>query len=111
MDRRNKGLLLTLGVALLGLLLVGCVSRPDVTPAASPPTIAAVSGSEGDRGAEETVQPPLGVAARFPLPAPEREMKAQADDSACIECHTSEETLKQLAKDPEEEESLSEGEG
>lgn len=109
MDGKNKGLLLTLGVVLLGLFLVGCVSRPEVTPAASPPTAAAVAGSE--ENAEETVQPPLDVDTRFPLPAPEQELRAQADNSSCIDCHTSEETLKQLAKEPEEEESLSEGEG
>jgi hypothetical protein len=33
------------------------------------------------------------------------------DDSACITCHTSEETLKAMATEEEETESLSEGEG
>jgi hypothetical protein len=33
------------------------------------------------------------------------------DDSACIACHTDEEALKAVAEEPEDTESLSEGEG
>jgi hypothetical protein len=33
------------------------------------------------------------------------------DDTACVTCHTDEETLKAVAEEPEETESLSEGEG
>lgn len=109
MDVKRKGFLLTLGLMLFGLFLVGCTSRPEVTPAAPPPTAEIIAGGEED--AEGTEQPPLDVASRFPLPAPEQESEKRADSSNCVDCHTSEETLKQLAKEPEEEESLSEGEG
>jgi hypothetical protein len=33
------------------------------------------------------------------------------DDTACVACHTDEETLKAVAEEPEETEALSEGEG
>ena len=48
---------------------------------------------------------------RFPLPPPTREVVDWSDDSGCIACHTSEADLKELAKEPETKESLSEGEG
>lgn len=56
----------------------------------------------------------VSAALDFPLPPPDTVAvaAAPADDSGCITCHTSEDVLKQLAKEPEESgESLSEGEG
>jgi outer membrane biosynthesis protein TonB len=53
-----------------------------------------------------TEPPPPDTPAPTDTPTPE-----VVDDSACIACHTDEETLRALAKEPEEAESLSEGEG
>ncbi len=53
-----------------------------------------------------TEPPPTDTPAPTDTPTPEF-----ADDSACIACHTDEETLKAVAEEPEEVESLSEGEG
>jgi hypothetical protein len=53
-----------------------------------------------------TEPPPTNTPAPTDTPTPE-----VVDDSACITCHTDEETLKALATEPEEAESLSEGEG
>ena len=48
---------------------------------------------------------------RFPLPAPTKAGMTPAGSSNCITCHTSLEDLQALAEEPEESESLSEGEG
>ena len=48
---------------------------------------------------------------RLPLPAPTKTDISQDGSSNCITCHTSQEDLKALAEEPEETESLSEGEG
>jgi hypothetical protein len=53
-----------------------------------------------------TEPPPTDTPAPTETPTPE-----VVDDSACITCHTDEETLKALAEEPEAAESLSEGEG
>jgi hypothetical protein len=49
-----------------------------------------------------------GTAQAQPMQAP----SLQADDENCVTCHTSKETLQELAVEPEDEgEELSEGEG
>ena len=49
-----------------------------------------------------------GTAQAQPMQAP----LLQADDESCVTCHTSKETLQELAVEPEDEgEELSEGEG
>jgi outer membrane biosynthesis protein TonB len=53
-----------------------------------------------------TEPPPTDTPAPTETPEP-----VVVDDSACITCHTDEETLKALAEEPEAAESLSEGEG
>jgi hypothetical protein len=53
-----------------------------------------------------TEPPPTDMPAPTDTPTPE-----VVDDSACIACHTDEEALKAVAEEPEETESLSEGEG
>jgi hypothetical protein len=92
----------------IGLLSTGCASHPEITPGAPPPTPVVVAG---DSNGEEPAEPAPDLAARFPLPAPEGEEVTQPDSSNCIDCHTAKETLQELAVEPEEEESLSEGEG
>ncbi|HHH40652.1 MAG TPA: hypothetical protein ENK56_01445 [Chloroflexi bacterium] len=107
----NKTILfLALGVLLGGLLLAGCAAEPEITPAAAPPPTPAVVVGEGGNG--DTVSVVQAAAeARFPLPAPEQEEVVIVSSDNCIACHTDEETLKELAVEPEEKESLSEGEG
>jgi hypothetical protein len=46
-----------------------------------------------------------------PTPTEAATEQVDADSSTCIACHTSQETLQALAVEPEEAESLSEGEG
>lgn len=89
---RTKRFWLFLG-SLLGLVLVGCLARPEITPLPPSPMLPAVP-------------------TRAATPVPPTETPApQADSSTCIACHTDAETLKALAVEPEKEESLSEGEG
>jgi hypothetical protein len=51
------------------------------------------------------------VPTEAPTEAPTAEPVASTDAANCIECHTSEETLQQLAVEDEPAEELSEGEG
>ncbi|MGQ9467855.1 MAG: hypothetical protein ACUVXE_05725 [Anaerolineae bacterium] len=88
----RKGIWIILG-SLLGVILVGCLARPEITPLPPSPMLPSVPTREA------TSAPPTET------PAP------QADSSTCIACHTDEETVKALAKEPEKAEHLSEGEG
>jgi hypothetical protein len=107
---RRTGVLLAAGVALAWLLLTGCRARPEVAPGAPPPTPVARVNVEGR--VENRDEAAADLAARFPLPVPEEEgEEAAPDDSYCIDCHTDEEAVTKLAKEPEKEEKLSEGEG
>ena len=108
---RRTWILLGMGAIAGGLCLFGCAAPAEIKPAAPPPTPVAVAS--GSLIVPED-QPAQLVTFRFPLPAPistEVEKDPELDDSDCIVCHTSQEDLKQLAEEPEEEEELSEGEG
>ena len=98
---RKKGVLLGLGALLVGLLWAGCATRPEITPL-SPPEHVVVG--------ELTPGEPL-AAARYPMAAHAPAERIGVDSSNCIVCHTDQETLQLLAIEPEEEETLSEGEG
>ena len=105
--RRIGALLALLGGIAVGLILAGCAAPPEITPAVPPPTPVVVAG--GATGPE--VSPVEAAPARFPLPPPSREIRIGVDSSNCIACHTDEQQLQELAVEPEEKESLSEGEG
>ena len=79
-------------ILLASLVLVGCSSQPETAPP-SPTTV------------QEEIETPA------PAPTPTPAEVAQADDSSCIDCHTTQETLEALAQEPEDAEELSEGEG
>ena len=98
---RKKGVLLGLGALLVGLFLAGCAAPPEITPSAPPEDAVAGAPTSGE---------PL-AAARYPMAAHAPTEKVGVDSSSCIVCHTDQETLKALAVEPEEGESLSEGEG
>ncbi len=86
--------LLGLGSLLLGVLLVGCMARPEITPLPPDPMLPAVPTQ------------PVEV---VPTETPTEEVSA--DDTYCVSCHTDQERLTTLAVEPESAESLSEGEG
>jgi hypothetical protein len=97
------------GLLLLGLLaLAGCaeplaIAAVEPTPTLYPPP------------PTDIPPPPPGptpAALDFPLPPPSQVEVEAVDDQACVECHTSDDTLKAVAEEEEvEAESLSEGEG
>ncbi len=86
--------LLGLGSLLLGVLLVGCMARPEITPLPPSPMMPVIPTQAAEV-----------VSTEAPTEA------ASADDSACVSCHTDQERLTALAVEPESAESLSEGEG
>jgi hypothetical protein len=98
---------LTLGA--LGFLFVfGWVVLAELE-AADPSPEPTVAATDPSAGAQDQLVEPTDP--RFPLPAPDKTGMVQADSSNCITCHTSQEDLQALAEEPEETESLSEGEG
>lgn len=108
---KQSWILLGLGGVAGGVVLFGCAAPPEIKPAVPPPTPAVISSSSLVAREEPPVQL---VNSRFPLPAPTvlpLEEDPSLDDSNCVTCHTSDEMLKLLAKEPEAAESLSEGEG
>ena len=111
---------------LLALVLSGCGAEPTVVSEAAstepPPTQVAAQPTTAPTELPPTeaptdlppTEPPPTEAPTEPPPTatPTEEPTPEVvDDSACIACHTDEETLKSLAKEPEKAESLSEGEG
>lgn len=110
---KQSWLLVGLGCIAASLLLFGCVtvSPPAIEPAAAPPPTPVTIASQSLLLSED--QPVQLVSSRFPLPAPTtvKVEKPNLDDNTCITCHTSQKRLKELAKEPEKTEELSEGEG
>jgi PBP1b-binding outer membrane lipoprotein LpoB len=96
------------GLLILGALaLAGCAEPMAI--AAVPPTATVYPPPPTD-----IPLPPPGptpAALDFPLPAPAREAVEPVGDQTCVDCHTDEETLRAVATEVEQEESLSEGEG
>jgi hypothetical protein len=106
----SKVSLVGLGVALLfGLLLVGCTAPPEITPAAPPPTPAVVVGENGTGNGEANQT--QNALSRFPMPPVAQGEPVQVNSDNCIACHTDQAALQELAVEPPEDESLSEGEG
>jgi outer membrane biosynthesis protein TonB len=118
---RRAGVLLGL-LLVLALLLAGCGGEPTAVPTEPPePTEVSVAPTP----TEEPTQPPTPTEEPTEPPTPTEEpteppptatpteepTPVPVDDTACIGCHTDEETLKAVAEEPEEAEALSEGEG
>jgi outer membrane biosynthesis protein TonB len=132
---RHKGAMVIGLLILVALLVVGCGGEPTVAPtevAAKPvePTAAPTEPPPTDEPTEPPptaapTEPPPTDEPTDPPPTPtleptdppptatptEEPTPEPIDDTACIVCHTDEATLKALAVEPEETESLSEGEG
>jgi outer membrane biosynthesis protein TonB len=111
---RGAGVLLALMVVLV-LLLAGCGGEPTTAPTESAePTEVSVAAATATSAPTEppeptdtpTVPPPTATPTEEPTSTP-----VPVDDTACVGCHTDEETLKAVAEEPEETEALSEGEG
>ena len=102
------GITMVVGLLLLGgLALSGC-AEPEAI-AAVPPTATVFAPTPTELPpppAEPTQEPP-----DFPLAPPVEETAVVGSDTPCVDCHTSEETLKAVAEEEEVAEELSEGEG
>jgi hypothetical protein len=99
--------------AVVGLLLLVGVT---LTGCADPMAIAAVVPTPTAYAPPPTDIPlpppgPTPAALSFPLPAPTEGEETPVSDQTCVDCHTNEEQLKQLATAVEQVETLSEGEG
>jgi hypothetical protein len=106
------------GALFLLLFAVGCGAEPtDVVVAPTEPQAEATSAPTEPPAPTDTLAPTDTVAptdAPLPTDTPEptdTAMPEVVDDSACITCHTSEETLQALAQEEEEPAVESEGEG
>lgn len=112
------------GLLVLGLfLLAGCGggAAPTPTVAAVAPTAAPAEPTAAPEPTEAATATAAPTATLAPTDTPEPTATATeapsptavvvADASNCVTCHTSEETLRQLAKEEAPKESLSEGEG
>ena len=111
---RGVGVLLALMVVLV-LVLAGCGGEPTAAPteppeptevSAAPATATSAPTEPPEPTDTPTVSPPTATPTEEPTPTP-----VPVDDTACVGCHTDEETLKIVAEEPEETEALSEGEG
>ncbi len=109
---RGVGVLLALMVVLV-FLLAGCGGEPTAAPTEPPePTEVSAAPATATSAPTEppaptdtpTMPPPTATPTEEPTPVP-------VDDTKCVGCHTDEEALKAVAEEPEETETLSEGEG
>jgi hypothetical protein len=104
-----KKITIALALGTVGFLfLFGWVILAELE-AADPPPETTVAAPDTSADAQDQLVEPADP--RFPLPAPTKTGTTQADSSNCITCHTSLEDLTALAEEPEDTESLSEGEG
>ena len=95
-------------LCLAALALIACGAQPAAIAAVKPTaTVFAPPPTDIPPPPPEATPSALD----FPLPAPKHVEHEAADDEACVVCHTSEETLKALAKAEEEPAVESEGEG
>jgi hypothetical protein len=114
MSRAKRLLATPVGtVAMVGLLLLGGLV---LSSCAEPEAIAAVPPTATVYAPTPTESPPPPTeptpeALDFPLAPAGAEAAVEGSDKLCVECHTSEETLKAVAKEEEVVEELSEGEG
>ena len=112
---RSKEATFLVVALLLALVLLGCGGEP--TEVATQPTEPAAAPTEKTAPtAAPTEEPtPTDVPTEPPptdTPVPTEEPTPEPiDDSACIACHTSEETLQAMATEDEAPEVESEGEG
>ena len=126
------GRLVVLLLLLVPLVLIACGGQPtevamQPTSAATEPPAPTDAPTEPPALTDISTEPPAPTDVPTEPPAPtdvpteppptdtptptEEPTPEPVDDTACIACHTDEETLKALAVEPEEAESLSEGEG
>ena len=104
-----KKISMVLALGAVGFLfLFGWVILAELE-AADPSPEPTVATPDPTGGAQDQLMEPADP--RFPLPAPTKTGMTQADSSNCITCHASQEDLQALAEEPEDTESLSEGEG
>jgi hypothetical protein len=105
---RWKGATLVSLLLLVTLVLVGCGG--EATEVATQPTDPATPTTMPTEPPTPTDLPTEPPPTSTPLPT-EEPTPEPVDDSACITCHTSEETLKAMATEEEQPEVESEGEG
>jgi hypothetical protein len=123
-SRTKMSLTLWRVLALVGALILlfavaGCGAEPtptDVAVAPTEPPAATEAPTEPPAATEAPTEPPAPTDTAEPTDVPEPTDTAtpevvEVDDSACIACHTSQETLQALAEEEEEPEVESEGEG
>jgi septal ring-binding cell division protein DamX len=120
---RGKRITVTAAVLLLvAIALTACggtSAPPTEQPAATEVAVATAMPTEEPTQAPKptdlpTEPPPTDTPLPTDTPTPEptdTPVPEPIDDSGCIACHTDEGILQELAKEPEEAESLSEGEG
>jgi hypothetical protein len=115
----SRGGILVAALLVLAWLLAGCgaqptaiVSQPTAAPTdiptEQPTATAAPTDTPIPTDTPAPTDTPLPTDTPVPTDTPTPEV---VDDSACIACHTSEETLKALAKEEATPEVESEGEG
>jgi hypothetical protein len=101
--------LMPLALVVVGILLLfgwGTMAGLEAADPSPEPIVATSEPAD-----EEEVQSTEETDSRFPLPAPTTAAVPEIDNSGCIACHTAQKDLQALAQEPEQTESLSEGEG
>jgi PBP1b-binding outer membrane lipoprotein LpoB len=119
-----RGTAILLGLLfLLTLMLVGCGGEPTAAPTEPPPPTEVSAAPATPTSAPTEPPTPTDIPTEPPTPTDvpteppptatptEEPTPEPVDDTACITCHTSEETLQALAIEEEAPEVESEGEG